>query len=299
MNANTDAFDGMIVFCEVVEANGFTAAARKLGHSASHVSKEISRLEERLSARLLNRTTRTISLTETGRLYYDHVRHIIDDARDVQSLILSANDKPVGLLRASVPVTFNQSYLSPRLPEFLAAYPDVRLYLEESDRMVDLVAEGFDVVVRAGNLDDTDFIAKRLMTSRLLTLASPAYLHEHGTPSVPADLSEHVLIDFSRRKIATAWEYPGPGGKSISVPITPRVVCNSAETEVALCMSGVGITRLPSMVCEEELASGALIPILTPFEKPPIGVFAIYPSRSHIAAKVRAFVDFLAEKFKS
>ena len=139
----------MIVFCEVVEAAGFSAAAQRLGHSASHVSKEIVRLEDRLGARLLNRTTRTVSLTDDGRIYYEHARRVVDDARDAESAILSVKDKPLGLLRVSVPVSFSLNYLNQWLPEFLDAYPEVNLEIEASDRIVDIVAEGYDVVVRA------------------------------------------------------------------------------------------------------------------------------------------------------
>jgi len=297
MSSNGAVFDGMIVFCEVVEAAGFSAAAQRLGHSASHVSKEIVRLEDRLGARLLNRTTRTVSLTDDGRIYYEHARRVVDDARDAESAILSVKDKPLGLLRVSVPVSFSLNYLNQWLPEFLDAYPEVNLEIEASDRIVDIVAEGYDVVVRAGQLDASDLIAKKLLTSRRLTVASPAYLRERGEPSRPDELVGHTLIDFSQRKIASIWSYSGEGGREIRVHVQPRVVCDSGETELALAVSGVGITRLPSLACQKELDSGALVTILTGFEKPPLGVWAVYPSRSHLAAKVRAFVDFLDSKF--
>ena len=297
MSSNNAVFDGMIVFCEVVEATGFSAAAQRLGHSASHVSKEIVRLEDRLGARLLNRTTRTVSLTDDGRIYYEHARRVVNDARDAESAILSFKDKPFGLLRVSVPVSFSLNYLNQWLPEFLDAYPDVNMEIEASDRIVDIVAEGYDVVVRAGQLDASDLIAKKLLTSRRLTVASPDYLREHGEPSKPDDLEGHTLIDFSQRKIASIWSYVGEASREIRVHVQPRVVCDNAETELALAVSGVGITRLPSLACQKELASGALVSILTEFENPPLGVWAVYPSRSHLAAKVRAFVDFLDRKF--
>ena len=297
MSNNDHVFDGMVVFCEVVEAAGFTAAAKNLGHSASHVSKEVARLEDRLGARLLNRTTRTVSLTESGRIYYETARRVVDDARAAETQILSVRDQPFGLLRVSVPVSFSLGYLNAWLPEFLNAYPAVRLEIEASDRVVDIVAEGFDVVVRAAQLDDTELIAKRLLTSRRLTVASPAYLDAHGEPSSPEELAEHTLIDFAHRRIAGTWNYIRGDGSEIRVNVTPRVVCDSAETEAALAVAGIGITRLPSLACRDELASGALVPILTAFEKPPLGVYVVYPSRSHLAAKVRAFVDFLSDKF--
>ncbi|MCP4999720.1 MAG: LysR family transcriptional regulator [Hyphomicrobiales bacterium] len=296
MDNNRDLFDGMVIFCAVVDADGFAAAAERLGHSASHVSKEVARLEERLGVRLLNRTTRTLSLTEMGQTYYEQAQRIVDDAREIKSRILSVGDRPMGLLRISVPVSFARNYLDDWLPEFMLTYGDVRFHIEASDRMVDVVAEGFDVVVRAGRLDDTGLIARRLMVSRLLTVASPEYLARYGTPETPQALAGHTLIDFSYRKTATVWEYGGRGAKRIPVSVSPRLVCNSADTEMAVALAGVVITRLPSMTCGREFAAGALVPILTGYEEEPIGIFAIYPSRVHLAAKVRAFVDFLADK---
>lgn len=296
MNINTDLFDGMIVFCAVVDADGFAAAARQLGHSPSHVSKAVARLEQRLGVRLLNRTTRRLSLTEVGQTYYEEARRLVDEAADIQNRIVSAGDTPTGLLRVSVPVSFARNHLDGWLASFLQVHDQVRLHLETSDRMVDLVAEGFDVVIRAGRLDDTSLIARRLMTSRLLTVAAPDYLARHGTPQTPQALAGHTLIDFSLRKTARIWEYPGKGGSRIPVSVAPRLVCNSAETELAAAVAGLGITRLPSMSCAAELASGTLIPILGANEEEPIGVYAIYPSRVHLAPKVRAFVDFVAER---
>jgi DNA-binding transcriptional LysR family regulator len=297
MNINNALFDGMLVFSEVVDAGGFSAAARRLGHSASHVSKEIARLEDRLGARLLNRTTRTVSLTEDGKIYYEQIGQVIRDAQAAEDRIVSVKDKPVGLLRVSVPVSFSLSYLNAWLPEFLNIYPDIQLEIEASDRRVEIVAGGFDVVVRVGQLDSSDLIAKRLMMSRGVTVASPDYLRLHGEPSSPEELSAHTLIDFSHRRIASIWTFAGQDGREIKIRISPRVVCDSAETELALAVAGIGITQLPSLACQKELASGALQPILTQYEKPPIGVWAVYPSRSHLAAKVRVFVDFLDKKF--
>ncbi len=296
MASNSDLFDGMAIFCEVVEANGFAAAAASTGHSASHVSKAVARLEARMGVRLLNRTTRRLSLTDVGRTYYDQARQIVDDARTVRDRIMNIGEKPVGLLRVSAPVSFSQTHINRWLPEFMLAYPDLRIDIEISDRMVDIVAEGFDVVIRASRLDDTSLIARKLTTTRLMTVAAPDYLRRRGTPVTPHELSGHTLIDFSYRKMSGSWEYRGPKGRSLTVAITPTLVCNSAETELAAAVAGAGITRLPSMACEAELKSGELVPILTDFEEPPIGVYALYPSRAHLAPKVRAFVDFLVEK---
>ncbi len=298
LNNNTSLFDGMILFCAVVENDGFTAAARKLGHTPSHVSKEIARLEQRLGVRLLNRTTRTVSLTDVGSRYFEKACHIIEDARQAEDQILSVASTPSGLLKISIPVSFGLSCLNAWLPEFLSLYPDIRLSIDASDRIVDIVAEGFDVVVRAGQLGDSDLVAKRLMMSRLLIVASPDYLEKAGIPKAPEDLANHALIDFSHRQLANTWRFSGHDGENISIPVSARVTCNSGETEEVLAIDGIGITRLPSFVCQKAIDSSALVSILEPFENPPIGIYAIYPSRLQLAPKVRVFVDFLNEKSK-
>lgn len=297
MALNQDVFEGMIIFCEVVCTGGFTAAARKTGHSVSHISKQIIRLENRLGTRLLNRTTRSTSLTESGQMYYRHSQQIVDDAQDAQNRILSVKDKPFGLLRVSVPVSLNLIYFNSWLPEFLDKYPNIKLHIEASDRMVDVISEGYDVVVRIGKLNNTELIAKKLYTCRPMTVASPIYLEKYGMPTHPNQLTQHTLIDFSLRKITNTWNYMHKSGKNISIPVFPRIVCNSAETEVAFACSGIGITRILSLTCQKELESGILIPILEDFEEPSVSVYALYPSRSHLTAKVRVLIDFLNIRF--
>lgn len=297
MDNNESLFDGMALFCAVVEHSGFTAAARKLGHTPSHISKQVARLEERLGTRLLNRTTRSVSLTDAGARYFESARRIIEDARAARDQIHEASSRPSGLLKISVPVSLSLSCLNDWLPEFLNAYPDIRLNVEASDRMVDMVAEGIDVVVRAGHLKDSDLVARKLATSRLMMVASPKYLSAHGTPEHPEDLTQHALVDFSRREITSTWNFVDANNQRISVPVSPRVICNSAETEEAMAIAGIGITSLPGFACQNALGSGALMPILEAYELPPIGIYAIYPSRSNLPKKVRVFVDFLTEKF--
>jgi DNA-binding transcriptional LysR family regulator len=297
MDKSETVFDGMILFCSVVENHGFSTAARELGHTPSHVSKQIVRLEERLGTRLLNRTTRSVSLTDMGQRYFEQARQIIEDARVAQNQIHDASSRPSGTLKVSVPVSLGLSCLNAWFPKFLNSFPDIHLNIESSDRMVDVVAEGFDVVVRAGYLKDSELIAKRLFTSRLMTVASPAYLRKNGMPEKPQDLDGHALISFSRQKTTNAWSFIDTNGKQITVQITPHVVCNSAETEEALALAHVGITRLPSFACQNAIADKSLIPILEAYEKPPIGIYAVYPSRSNLALKVRLFLDFLTRKF--
>lgn len=284
------------MYCAVVEQDGFTAAAKKLGHTASHVSKEIARLEKRLGTRLLNRTTRKISLTEPGKAYYDSVRRLVDDADAMEQRLQALGDRPFGELRMSVPVVFAHGCLNGWLPEFLDRYPDVSLRLEVSERRADIVAEGFDLVVRIGSLPPSDLIARELFRTRGIAVASPGYLEEFGEPMHPGDLVNHCLIDFSTQGAVGSWSFSDPGERDLSVLIEPRICCNDAKTEKALALAGRGVTRLPELFCRDELENGNLVAILTAFERPPAGVHAVYASRENLPTKTRAMIDFLIEK---
>ncbi|MGI9401920.1 MAG: LysR substrate-binding domain-containing protein, partial [Rhizobiaceae bacterium] len=245
---------------------------------------------------LLNRTTRKVSLTEAGLIFYENCSRIIDDARTAHSQLQNSRDNPRGHLKISAPVMFGDACLNQWIPEFANSYPDVMLDIEVSDRYVDIVAEGFDVVIRSGQLKDADFIARSLMRTRQLTVASPAYLKKHGTPQSPDELVNHILIDFQHSGIANIWTFRDVNGKPLPVAVKPNLRCNSASMEAALASSGFGITRLPQLACEAELADGSLVPILEDFEIPPLPLNIIYPSRKFLAPKVRVFVDFLTEK---
>ncbi|MES0827444.1 LysR family transcriptional regulator [Ruegeria sp. SCP11] len=296
MDHNKDLFGGMVLFCTVVEQEGMSAAAKLLGHTPSHVSKEIARLETRLGTRLLNRTTRRISLTESGRIYYENACRIVDDTRAVQNRLHSVGDRPFGELRMSVPVVFAHGWLNDWLPEFLQRYPEVDLNIDVSERRADMVGEGIDLLVRIGDLPPSDLIAREIFRTQGLTVASPAYLKRYGTPRHPDDLKEHDLIDFSFHGITQSWTYPGPDGEVITVPIAPRVRCNDAHTEKVLAIAGRGIARLPELSCQAELDTGTLVAILPEFRPPSIGVNVIYASRDNLPAKTRAMIDFLVEK---
>ncbi|WP_037311567.1 LysR family transcriptional regulator [Ruegeria halocynthiae] len=298
MDHNKDLFDGMVLFCAVVTQDSMSAAAKLLGHTPSHVSKEIARLETRLGTRLLNRTTRRLSLTESGRVYYENARRIVEDAHALQDRLHSIGDRPFGELRLSVPVVFAHGWLNQWLPEFLDRYPDVDLHLDISERHSDLIGEGIDLLVRIGTLPSSDLVAREILRTRGLTVASPSYLKRNGTPHHPNDLKDHELIDFSFHGITQSWTYMGPGGEVITVPISPRIRCDDAHTEKVLALAGRGVTRLPEISCQAELDAGTLVPILTAFENPPLGVHVIYASRDNLPAKTRAMIDFLVEKVR-
>ena len=291
-----DKFDGVSVFVAVIEAGSFTAAAGRLGHSVSFISKAVTRLEDRIGVRLLNRTTRALSLTDAGRLYFERCQQIVADAEAAELCITTGQDTPRGLLKLSAPVSFGLGQLKNALPVFLVAYPDLTIEVESNDRFVDVVAEGFDVVIRVGNLKDSSLVSRRIMSSRSVVVASSDYWDRCGRPTHPVQLAEHDCISYTYGQARKHWEFRNPAGGRIRVSITPRIQCNSAELESALAVTGLGVTRLPTFACTQELADGFLEPVLEAYERPPVGVYAVYPHRQHLAAKVRAFVDFLADQ---
>jgi len=296
--ANTDLLDGVAVFVGVINTGSFTAAAKALGHSTSYVSKEISRLEKRLGSRLLNRTTRTISLTDAGRAYFERCSQIVIDAENAERSISQLQDMPRGLLRVNAPVSFSSVYLLDYLSEFMNRFTEITLEVEFNDRMIDVVAEGYDVVIRAGKIEDSNLVARKFTTSKSVVVASPGYLKKYGRPSEVSELEQHACLAYSLVANPTAWDFV-KDGRHTTVNINPRLMGNNAELEVAMAVNGVGIGRIPLFCCEKEIAKGALEIILADYEQPEIGVYAVYPHRQYLTAKVRVFVDFLVDKFES
>lgn len=294
--ANIDLLDGVAVFVGVIDAGSFTAAARALGHSTSYVSKEITRLEKRLGSRLLNRTTRTISLTDAGRAYYERCRQIVIDAENAERSINQLQETPSGLLRINAPVSFGSKYLLDVLAQFMHRYPEVKMEVEFNDRIIDVVAEGYDVVIRVGEIKDTSLVARKFTSSRGVVVVSPDYIKRKGCPKYAEDLMQHDCIAYSLLPSPTQWDFYKDGVRS-SVMIDPRVMCNSAAIEVAMVMQGIGITRLPLFTCEQEVASGELQIILDDYDQIKLDVYAVYPHRQYLTAKVRAFVDFVVDAF--
>ncbi len=295
---NTELLNGVAVFVGVMHAGSFTAAAQALGHSTSYVSKEITRLEKRLGSRLLNRTTRTISLTDVGRAYFERCSQIIIDAENAERSIGQLQDNPKGLLRVNAPVSFGSIYLLDHLSEFLKRFPDITLEVEFNDRMIDVVAEGYDVVIRAGQIQDSNLVARKFTTSKSIVVASPEYFKNNRRPETVSELEHHACLAYSLIPNPTLWEFMKDGHRTV-VKVTPRLMCNNAAVEVAMAVNGIGIGRIPLFCCEQEIVDGVLEMILVDYEQPEIGVYAVYPHRQYLTAKVRAFVDFLVEKFES
>ena len=290
-----DRFDEIAAFAAVADARSFTQGARRLGVSSAQVSKLVARLENRLGARLLNRTTRDVSLTDTGRAYLERSRSLMEDFEALDGSVRDQSG-PRGLLKISAPVSFGATQLTPALLDFAAAYPEVSLDVTSTDRMVNLVEEGFDVGVRIGQLPDSSVIARKLAAVRLVTCASPDYLQAAGLPATPQDLAKHEAILDNNMRDPTVWTY-GEGGENYDVRVRGRLRFGGADACVAAARRGLGITRTPAFAAAEDLRAGRLTPLLCAYEAQLIHVHAVYPHARHLAAKVRVFVDFLAARY--
>jgi DNA-binding transcriptional LysR family regulator len=290
-----DRLDEMAAFAAVADARSFTQGARRLGVSSAQVSKLVARLEDRLGARLLNRTTRDVSLTDTGRAYLERARILLEDFEALEGSVRDETG-PRGLLRISAPVAFGAKQLGPALLDFAEAYPEVSIEVSYADRMVNLVDEGFDVGVRIGQLTDSSLIARKLAPVRMVTCASPSYLQAHGTPQSPADLAAHeAIIDLNVRD-PQIWTY-GAESECMETRVHGRLRFASAEACLAAAERGFGIARAPDFVAADSLKAGRLSTLLCNFESEMVHVHAVYPHARHLAAKVRVFVDFLAKRY--
>jgi DNA-binding transcriptional LysR family regulator len=285
------------IFVKVVELASFTAAAEALGMSQPVVSKAVTRLEEKLGARLLNRTTRRLSLTEAGSELYGRSVRALAEIENAELEVARFQTEPRGLLRVSAPMSFSILHLGPAVQAFLTRFPGVTLELSLDDRQVDLVEEGFDVAVRIGRLQDSNLIARKIAPCRQVLCASPAYLAQRGEPERPEDLLEHSCILYSLLSAPREWRLAGPEGELHTVPINGSIQSNNGLVNRAAALAGGGIVLLPTFYLGEQLRSGALKPVLCKFKPQELAVYAVYPERRNLMPKVRAFVDFLATTF--
>lgn len=290
-----DRFDEINAFAAVAEVRSFTQGARRLGVSSAQVSKLVARLENRLGARLLNRTTRDVSLTDTGRAYLERAKSVLEDFAALEGSVRDRSG-PRGLLKVSAPFSFGASQLTPALLDFAAAYPEVSLDVTSTDRMVNLVEEGFDVAVRIGQLADSSVIARKLAAVRLVTCASPGYLQAATAPAEPHNLAQHEAIIDTNARDPMVWTY-GASSDRQEVRVHGRLRFGGADACVAAARRGLGIARTPAFAAADDLRAGLLTPLLCAWEPPVIYVHAVYPHARHLAAKVRVFVDFLAERY--
>lgn len=286
--------DAVLVFTRVAQLRSFSAAARQLGLPKSTVSRRVSGLERRLGARLLHRTTRRLNLTDVGELYFARCERVIADLEEAERAVLELQTVPRGLLRVTTPVDFGLDVPARLIAAFQLAYPQVQVLVTATNARVDLIADGFDVALRAGNLPDSSLVARKLFGTHSGLYASPDYLARRGAPARPRELVEHDCIVFGRDRLQTSWRLRGPEGE-IEVDITGRFGCNDFNFARGAAIGGMGIARLPEFGCSEHERTGQLVRVLPAYVSDGGSLYAVYPSQRHLTAKVRAFVDFAAE----
>ncbi|MBE02792.1 LysR substrate-binding domain-containing protein [Marinobacter lutaoensis] len=281
-------WDGVSEFVAVVEAGSFTAASRRLGISTAQVSRQVSALEERLGTRLLYRTTRRVSMTEAGQVYYRHCRPLLDGLTEAEQAVTELQQVPRGLLRMTAPVTYGENIVAPLVNDFLARYPDLEVDLVLTNRRLDLVAEGVDLAIRAGQLEDSTMVARRLASRAFHVCASPEYLAVHGEPRTLADLDRHQCL----RGTLDIWRFQEQG-QPRQVRVQGRLHCNSGWALVDAALKGLGIVQLPEYYVQAHLDTGRLVPLLTPYQVADDGIWGLYPRTRHLSAKVRMMLDHL------
>jgi DNA-binding transcriptional LysR family regulator len=287
----------MRVFVKVADLGSFVRAASTLELSTAVVTRHVADLEARLGTRLLNRTTRRLSLTESGTTYLERVRHILDDLEGVEQMVVARNHEPVGTLRIVAPVVFGLHSLAPVVQSYAACYPDVRPDVTLADRHVDLVEEGFDVgIMVARQMRSASIVTRRLTTGYMTVCATPAYLAQHGTPTRPEDLLMHPCLSRPAEHGGDERVFTGPKGE-VRVRPTNAIAANNTEMLRQFALLGMGVAILPSYLIGRDLASGRLVPLLSDYRLPQIEITIAYPSRLHLPAKVRTFIDHLVEHF--
>lgn len=295
-----DRFQEMRAFVAVVDVGSFVRAAASLDLSKTAVSRLVSDLEARLGVRLLHRTTRKLSLTPEGELFHERCRALVDGVAEAEAELSTHSGEAIGQLRVNVPVTFGLLHLAPLWPAFMALHPKVTLEVTLSDRLVDLVDEGFDLAVRIARLQASSLVSRQLTSTRLILCASPEYLRRYGTPKHPSELVEHAVIAYSLLAMGDQWEFSeGQDSREIiQVKVSPRMRTNSGDTCTAAALQHMGLVLQPSFLVGPHLDSGALVEVMPEFRATELGVYAVYPSRRHLTPKVRALVDFLANAFR-
>ncbi len=292
-----DPVSDMAVFVKVVGAGALSAAARELGLSPAMVSKRLSRLEARLGGRLLNRTTRRLSLTEEGARYYERAAQILAEVEEAEALVGAGRVAPRGTLRVSTPAAFGRRHVAPLVKEFAARYPELRIYLDLDERIVDLVEDGFDVAIRIAELEDSALVARKLAPNRRVVCASPDYLRRHGTPATPADLARHnCLVVATRDSRQDLWPFVGPDGPQ-AVRVSGTLACNNGEVIRQWALDGLGLALKSTWDVGEDLCEGRLQAVLAEHVPGGMSVYAVYPHRQYLPAKVKAFVDFLQQAY--
>ena len=292
---------GMAVFAKVAETKSFSTAAERLGLSKSAVSKHVTRLERALKARLLNRTTRRLSLTEVGATFYEHCARMLAEAEAAELAVSRLYAAPRGVVRITSPAAFGNVQVAPAIPDLIARYPELTVQIVMNDRPVDLVEEGYDVAIRVTDQPPPGVVARKLMTVRWIVCAAPAYLLEHGTPRTPQELKEHNCLFYSFLESSIEWRFHSRQGDS-KVRVAGNFTANNSEAIREVALKGAGIALLPSFLVNPDLADGRLKQVLAGHEVAgAVGndVYALFLPTRYLSPKVRAFVDFFVERFQA
>lgn len=289
-NSTFPAVSAMVVFTQLVESGSFTTAAKRLGLSKASISRELAALETRLGAQLLVRTTRRMSLTELGEVFYERCRRVVEEAEDAERSIHQLQAEPHGSLRLAVPMSFGVLEIAPRIPRFLERHPALKLEIEATDRVVDLVYERIDLGVRIRRPRESSYVIRRLCPIRGLLCATPEYLALHGTPRTPAEIADHACLTY--RGASETWRFRT--GEEIEV--SGRLTFDNGEALRVAALAGLGLVTLPTYLCGDDVRTGRLVPVLLDHMHPGTSVFAVYPENRHLSPKVRAMIDWLAEE---
>jgi len=287
----SDKFEDIRTFVAVVQAQGFARAGKRLGIAKSAVSRRVNDLEDRLGTRLLNRTTRQFSPTPAGAELYQRGLRLLADFQEAEDAVSTGSNEPAGKLRISAPVSFGSRCLGQIIPEFMSRFPHLQIELELEDRLIDPVADGFDLAVRISRLKDSSLIARKIVAIRHVICGSPDYFRRRGRPKLPEDLQEHTTLRYSY--VGDYWEF----AKSEALSPPSKFRCNNGDTLLEAAIAGGGLAYLPTFIVHQAVADGRLEVCLSGFEKDPIALYAVYPSTRHISANIRVFIDFLVEKF--
>ncbi|WP_434930819.1 LysR substrate-binding domain-containing protein [Shewanella sp. HL-SH5] len=284
-------WDGVVEFVAVAQTESFTQAASRLGISTAQVSRQVSQLENRLAIKLFYRTTRKVSLTEEGAIYFRHCRQVLDGLEEAERAISSLQHSPQGLIRMTAPVTYGERFVMPIVVDFMAQYPQVEVICELTNKQLDLVDGSYDLAIRLGRLADSSLIAKRLSSRRQYVCASPAYLKQYGVPENLTDLNKHDCLIGTN----SHWHFDEQGKEKV-IKVQGRLQCSSGMTLLDAAIRGMGVVQLPGYYVNEAIALGQLTVLLGQYQQAKEGIWALYPQNRHLSAKVRLLVDMLADK---
>lgn len=290
-------FEDIQAFISVVDTGSFTAAAERLNSAKSAVSRRVSALEQRLGVQLLRRTTRVLNLTDSGRSFYERGTRILADLEEAEAAVQQQHGELRGTLRVALPLSFGVRHMGGPIAAFSKLHPQVDFDLDLNDRRVDLIEDNIDVALRIGHLPDSSLIARRLFDVRAVICASPHYLHQHGIPATPEDLRDHRCLVYSNLAEPNSWSYEDGDGKRQRVKVKAAMTASSGDYLSNAASHGMGLAMQPTFIAADAIRRGTLVAVLTDYKWPLTPAYAVYPPARHLSFRVRAFIDFLAEKF--